>query len=470
MKKSQILKIILVLLILFFLIYLPHLKYRFPLHIDEWHHITEALKLKNGDYSLGASSYRVGFHIILAGLSFIVPIILSYQYLPAIWALISVITLFYVVYKKTKNFNIALFSMIFFASIKSNVNIMGLWFFTPLTFSIPFIFLYIYFFTEGLEKQNKRLIITSLLIMLFLIPIHSISVLFAIPFLILYSLFYLNYIKEEWRFFSIFILFPIFGFLFFIYINKTSVITTFTEIFNQLKFQKGWGVLELNNSPLELYSFIGYILAIIGTINILYQKNKKHIPYVLLPTTVVASIIIYKITGISYLSPYQRNLYYFIINIPILSSFGLNFLIEKTNNSIKKLNKKIIITIVITIILIFTFKSYLNTPKQIALYQLINENDYNALVFLSQYPRSNVLAKPEVSNTIYAISNHNPVTSIYFYNKEKREEIQNFFITDCKEKNKIITDNNIKYVLSKEKIDCGWDLIYDEKRYIYKIN
>ena len=306
--------------------------------------------------------------------------------------------------------------------------------------------------------------------MLFLIPIHSISVLFAIPFLILYSLFYLNYIKEEWRFFSIFILFPIFGFLFFIYINKTSVITTFTEIFNQLKFQKGWGVLELNNSPLELYSFIGYILAIIGTINILYQKNKKHIPYVLLPTTVVASIIIYKITGISYLSPYQRNLYYFIINIPILSSFGLNFLIEKTNNSIKKLNKKIIITIVITIILIFTFKSYLNTPKQIALYQLINENDYNALVFLSQYPRSNVLAKPEVSNTIYAISNHNPVTSIYFYNKEKREEIQNFFITDCKEKTKIITDNNIKYVLSKEKIDCGWDLIYDEKRYIYKIN
>ena len=36
---------------MFVLVYAPHATYRFPLHVDEWHHVTEWLRLGNyGEY------------------------------------------------------------------------------------------------------------------------------------------------------------------------------------------------------------------------------------------------------------------------------------------------------------------------------------------------------------------------------------------------------------------------------------
>jgi len=337
MTKGKILLIILVLIFTFLLVYIPHYSYSFPRHIDEWHHITEAIKLQKGEYSGGIIGYRIGFHILLLLLSKITNLVLVYQFLPAIWAAITAFVLFYVVYKKTdKQFYIALFSIIFFASIKSNVNITGLWFFTPLTFSLPFIFLYVYFFTKGIERQKKKFILTSLIIMTFLLFVHPISVLFAFPFLLIYSLVNLKYIKKEWKFFSIFLIIPIVGALFFKSLFKIPWKLVIKNLFEGLQFRHNWGVLEINNSFFELYSFIGYILAIIGLVLIFrYKKNlKKYLVYAIWPIIVFISILIYKITGVSYLSPYQRNLYYFVISLPILSAFGLDYLLKLTKKSV----------------------------------------------------------------------------------------------------------------------------------------
>ena len=221
MKKGRILLIVLVSIVTVLLVYSPHYRYPFPRHIDEWHHISETIKLQKGEYSGGLTGYRIGFHIILLLLSKITNLVLIYRFLPAIWVIFSGLVLFYVVYRKTdKQFSIALFAMIFFASIKSNVNITGLWFFTPLTFSIPFIFLYVYFFTEGIEKQNKKFILLSLAIMVMLLFVHSISVLFAIPFLLIYALFNFRYFKKEWKFFSIFLIIPLAGMVFYKFMTR----------------------------------------------------------------------------------------------------------------------------------------------------------------------------------------------------------------------------------------------------------
>ena len=183
MDKRRAVVVAVAAIAIFFLVYSPHLEYKFPYHVDEWHHITEALKLREGEYSGGMTGFRVGFHIILAGASYFTDLVRSYHVFPALWAVVSALVIFYVVKEKTKRFNIALFAMIFFASIKSNTNITGIWFFTPLSFSIPFIFLYIHLFTEWIQKQDKRSILASLAIMAFLIFVHPIAVLFAVPFL-----------------------------------------------------------------------------------------------------------------------------------------------------------------------------------------------------------------------------------------------------------------------------------------------
>ena len=476
MGQRKIALIVLALIATLLLAYYPHYRYPFPRHIDEWHHITEAIKLQEGGYAWGVSGYRIGFQIPLLALSKIGNLVLIYQFLPAAWAAFSALVLFYVVYKKTGGqFYPALFAMAFFASIKSNVNIAGLWFFTPLSFSIPFIFLYVHFFTEGLEKQNKRSILLSLAIMLILLFIHSISVLFAIPFLLIYSLCNFRYLIKERKFFSLFLAIPFIGALFYKFMTKVPFASLANHLINALQFKYGWGVLELENSFFELYSLMGYIFAIIGLVLILKNREglKKYLAYVLWPITVFLSIMIFRIRGISYLSPYQRNLYYFAISLPMLSAFGLDHLLKFISESIgpkREIVKKTAIGILLAAIMVFTFMFYLDIPRQIELYEIIDSDDYQALRFLAAFPeKSAVMAPPGISVAIYPISGHTPIATYFFYGN--RRDSEKFFRTDsCKIRQDVLERYNIKYVLSKSPINCGWKLIYDMGDFVYEID
>jgi hypothetical protein len=487
MKKSRIIKISLLILVListFLLVYSPHFNYPYPLHIDEWHAIQEAQKLNSGEYIFHGRTgditqgFELGFHFFLLILLKFVNLVSFYKFLPAIWAVITSLTLFYTLYKKTNNFTIGLLAMIFFASLKSNVNLAGLWFFTPLIFGLPFIFLYIYFFTEGIEKQNKKFILISLGIMTLLIFIHSISVLFAFPFLFIYLLFHLRYIKKEYKFFSVLLIIPVLGILFYSIMQQLSPISSIFSILHDLQFRYGWGVLELNNSFTELYSIAGFILAGIGIAGIfLYKQQKKYLIYLLWPSILLISIYFYKLFGFSFLSPYQRNMYYFAVAMPILSALGLFYIskgiksainktaiTEKTKNYIKI----IFLSILYIGLIFFTFQQYYSIPKQIDIYHLIEPQDYPSLLYLSTLPKGIVMADASISTTIYPISHQETVGTIWFYGN--RSEVNSFFnAKDCQTAQQILKRNNVSYILSKRLLACNWKLVYSNYNNIYKV-
>ncbi len=468
-KKSYLLFTILILI--FLLILSPRLDNPYPTHIDEWHHITESIKL-NYQTPTGVTAAKVGFHFILSIIDSFTNLILIYRFLPTIWAVITAIILFKITKDETKtlksNYLIALTTIIFFASLKSNTNILGLWYFIPLTFSIPFIYLYMHAFTKGIQEENKKLIIYSLLIMLFLIPIHSISVLFAIPILGIYLLTNKSFIKKEYKFFLAFFLIPILGIFFYSQIMNEPIIQSIPNIINSLQFKHGFGVLEANNSPFELYSPIGYLLAIIGSIAIISKKEtrKKYLIHIIWPIVMIISILIFKQTGISYLSPYQRNLYYFAISLPFLSAIGLYHLTQKIRN------KKILTLITITLIIVLTFYSYYDLPERTPFYNNIDEDNYEALQFLKQQPiepKSRVIAPALISTTIFPITNHQPLATTFFYGD--RNLLFQFFLSEgCETKNQIIQKYNVSYVLSEQQIDCNWEIVYNKNNnVIYKV-
>jgi hypothetical protein len=479
MKKNQIIILILVMFFTFFLVFTPHFTNPFPIHIDEWHHITESIKLKQGDIAPGLSGSEVGFHFILAVMSFFINLVTFYRFLPAFWAVISALVLFWVVWKTSKNFFIAVFSMIFFISLKSNVNILGLWFFVPLTFSIPFIFLYVYFFKVGVENESRKHLLLSLGIMVFLLFVHSISVLFAIPFLLIYSLFNFKSVKNQYKVFLWFLLIPFFGLLFFKFLTGVSFVGLFQEVFNALLFKRGWGVLEAKNSFFEFYSFAGFLLAFLGLIIILFykEKRKKYLLFVIWPLSVLASIFIFRVFGVSFLSPYQRNLYYFGIALPFLSAFGLFYVLRsakvlisglKINKGFKKNIYNISKIIIIVLVLFFAFKSYFFVPSNFLLYKALDNDGLETLKFLAEFPGSKVMAPISISPAVFPVSGHEPVGTIFFYGS--RADVEGFFISeDCILKNTIIVKHDVSYVLSDEQIDCDWNLIYYKNNYfIYK--
>jgi len=482
MTKFKILAIGALSIAIFLVVYSPHYDYPFPSHIDEWHHISEAGKLETGEFHRGVSAYRIGFQLLIYALSKISNVVLVYQFLPGIWAIVSGLTLFYITYKRQGNaFAPALFAMFFFASIKSNVNLTGLWFFTPLTFSIPFIFLYMHLFTEGIYRKRKSLIIASLLIMTLLIFVHAISVLFALPILILCGILNYRFVIKEWRLFLTFLLLPAVGLVFFKMMSCASWEVLFTTLFDSLKFKFGWGVLELKNSFYEIYSFMGYALAALGIAAIAMDRErlKKDSVFIVWPAWLLIMIFYYRKSGLSFLSPYQRNMYYFAVCMPYLSSAGLTWVFLKLKgygkilaDAAPRYGKRLeycIYGLIFSMVVFFTFKSYWYIPKNIDLYRGIDKNDYKAMLFLASLPeKTTVMAMPGVSIAIYPISGHRPVATFFFYGNRKDAEL--FFRSrNCSVKRTLAERYNARYVLSKYPIDCGWQLIYDQGNYIYEI-
>ncbi|MDD2807226.1 MAG: hypothetical protein PHW95_01745 [Patescibacteria group bacterium] len=478
------------LLAVFILVYVPHFTYHFPYHVDEWHHISQGLRLGNyGEYfevlrSEGFKRFNgmeMGFQAILFLLSFVVNLILVYQYLPALWAVLSAAALFYVVWERSKhNFFISWLAVVFLASIKSNVNLTGFWFFTPLTFSIPLVYLYLHFYAKGLEVKNIKYIFWSLGIMIFLVPTHSLSVLFSLPLLLIISLINFRFIFKEFKYFLSFLVIPIGGVLFYKYMLNVPWPQLVGHLANSLQFDHGWGVLEVKNSFVEVYSWLGYLLAVVGVVFIYLNKRSRELALFLVwPLTVLALILFYRAWGVSILSPYQRNMYYFVLALPYLSAIGLGYAIDFVTNEIKHYHRfnfsdQVIKTIVATVLVLFStliiFSNYYLLPTRLNLYQVMSEADYRALKFLAQQPPGKVLALPMVSTAIYAVARDNPVGDLVFYGD--RTIVERFFLNNtCQSKLDIIKTEQVKYILSPFNLNCGFNLIYQEDgNYIYRIN
>ncbi len=471
-KRDLIL--IAVISLIFILVYSPHFQNPYPYHIDEWHNIEQALRIRQGEITYGVSGLEIGFRIFLFILSCFTDLVLIYKYLPALWAVISSLVLYYIARKKTNNFNenesflIAIMAMIFFASLKSNVNLLGLWFFTPLTFSIPFIFLYIYFFTEGIENNDKKMMLYSFLLMLCVLFSHAPSLLFSIPLLLIFCVIKIKKIKKIYKSQLYFLLIPLIGILFYNAIMRHPLLSI-NYIPKELIFKFGWGVLEMDNSIFEIYSLVGWLMALLGIIFIICNKKiHDYTVFLLWFLLTLASVLVYKLSGLSPLAPYQRYFYYLGLSLPILSSFGLYFLTSLVKNYMKKISQNKILEQVITlmiifIVIIFLFYSYSSVPDNAELYQLIDNDAYSSVKFLTNFPKdSAVIAPAEISTAVFPISGHNAVATIFF--KGNSTVLREFFNkNNCSEKNEIIKKYNAGYVISKKPLECNWPIIYAEK-------
>lgn len=472
--------LLLSLVLTFFVVYSPHLSYPYPYHIDEWHHISQSKRLLAGDYmnSQEASGFGViemGFHVLLLGFSKVFDLIANYKYLPASWAVLTAWTFYFVVSRKTGNRLIGIFAIVFFASLKSNVNILGLWFFTPLIFSFPFLILYSYFFSEGVLRENKRYLVGSLALMFFLIPSYATSVLFLIPTALVFLYLNREYVKRESRLFLVFLIIPILGMAFY----KMAIGLSWGEVFDHLQkslqFKYGWGVLELKNSWTELYSVTGYLLAAVGALYILIQKKiREYSFYLIWAASLLFSIEIYREFGVSFLAPYQRNLYYFGLIMPLFSALGLHYLISqiKSWHLPKVLTRPVkiglpVLLLAVTLGLIFI--NYYKIPWQLDLYKVINKGDYDTLLFMKTLAPARVMTTTYLGTALYPIAGHRPYATIYFLGNP--EVVDQFYNSgNCGFREEIIKNRRLDYVISPFPLDCDWPIVYDQQDQVYRVS
>lgn len=476
LNKFQIILVILGLAAIFLLIYSPSFTTRFPKHFDEWYHINQALNLERGEYQWQISStFSLGFHFFLYGISQVADLVQIYKFLAPIWAVLTALILFFVAYSLSgQNFLIAFSAMLFFGSIKSNINLLGLYFFTPLTFAIPFIFLFIFFFVRGLKKENKKYLLLSLLLMLLLIPTHATSVTFAFLILLVSCALYYKYIKKRFCFFLIFLLIPLAGLIFYSFVANLTIIDSLGILIKELQFRGELSRAEpFNDSLTVTYSIAGGILAGIGLLAVLWSRKKELYPYIVWPPSLLLMILIFRMTDVSYLSPYHRNFYYFTISLPLLSAFGLSWVINSLASRFKRVNFKLIAVPILAIAIFFSFISYWEkAPRRPPYYEVITADDYQDLLFLAELPRAKVLVHPlhSLAMAVAPITEHK-VIGDFFDDEFSREHAQEFFNSDdCHFKDALIRVYNIDYVISGHELFCGYKLLANTHNYIYEVN
>ena len=500
------------------LVYSPHFSYPYPLHVDEWHHIEGALRLFTDNYFKGVNKAEVGFHFILYLVSLLFDLVLVYKFLPAIWFSVTIFTLFLVVHRQSKgNYFISILSCIFFISLKSNVNLMGPWFFTPLTFATPFVYLYVYLFMRGMVEGGEGsttpayghpsssvrrgsrphlheggaetksggggvygdstwlYLLGSLLVMLFLIPIHAISVFFAIPILALYLLLNFGLLKKHWMKLLIFLVVPIVGALvYFLFFNGS-----WGNLEAVFLFRKGWGILELNNSLTEVYSLAGLLLSALGFCCIIFNRKKfRHFEvYAIWGVVSLLMILIFKIWDVSFFAPYQRYMYYLALSLPVLSALGVEFVLKTLLLVIAgagvKEKSKLILNYSVTmgslaLIAFFVFQMYFVLPPQSRTYNAIDELDYQTMLYLRDLPPGKVISPGLTTMAVYPIARKMVVSSLVYVPNLGQ---QNFYLADsCEKKEKVLSNNKAKYVISRSIIGCGWEIVYNKGQVIYRID
>ncbi len=445
-KKYEYVFLILFLLFLGFIIYSPHIEYPLPLHMDEWHHLSQAKSLIQGDYEFNQSSYKILFHILL--IPFVLLPFYTWQFIPAIIAILIGITGYSICKKKWGILEGLLFILIL-SSIKSNVHVLGLWFTTPLTLGIVLYLLLFYFYTTAITTDSVKHFYIALSITILTTLTYVLAFFALIPYifaLVILKRKSISHLKKHLLAFSL----PALAGILIYSITNPSIQTLFTR----LLFDETFAVIPYTNSLFSVFSVIGFIFALIGMIVI----KEKHL--LLLPILQAIHLLVFVFLKVSPLIPYQRLLYFFAITLCLFAAIGVGYIIKKYRFGF-----------IILLLFPLLFIGYADPDPRFSLYQAVDLNILPVFSVLSTQEQGVVILNHFPANGLYLLANQKPFATTYFDNRQKLPLIQEFLQGSCETQKNILAKYSIQYAILEKPSECEhFTLIYEKNYYyLYKI-
>jgi hypothetical protein len=477
--------------VLFLAVYSPHFSNPYPIHIDEWQHIAQIISASEGKANwnpyFGQKHFDIEFffHAFWAPFALILGrqgFIMLYSFLPAVFSVLSGIALFFLVKNATGRFTDALFSVLIFASLKSNLNIMGLSYFTPLTMAIPLIFLFLLFFMRGVSENSRKNLLFAGLSISATFLIHPPSATILIPVIIIYPLisreFFLKNKKQIFMFLGLIAL--IIGASFFVKIWGKTAASLLSE---NLVFRLGWTGYEIKYFLPFLFSIPATLLAVFGIYRCFEKQKGKIFVVFALVTTGIS--MLFNLVEVSVLAPYQRVIYYALISLVPLSAIALSEIYEMFRAFLEKTGDKkssaaiaCSCAFIVLALIFFAEYSYSGQGKDYAT-PVISENSKNALIWISKnYPKNEIMMAPIfTTSAVYPISG-NRVQSLLpaqlgtFDRQEERisDALLFYSSTNCSGQASILGKWNATIVLSESPLDCFGSPEYSSGYFVYSTN
>ncbi|MFH2020503.1 MAG: hypothetical protein ABIJ34_03760 [archaeon] len=488
-KKLSLAEYVLLMIILifgFYKAYSLHADNPYPVHHDEWQHLGIVMQTMEFGYISEKNPNLVkaepfhdlerGFHIFLADFFLLTNLepVHGYQYLAALFVIISGLAIFICIYELTKNYYMSIISLLMFVLLKSNVNILGIDYFIPLTMAIPFMFFFILQYINSIETQNQANLATSVILLLFLFFMHPPSmVILLIPSLIQFlnckSVFKKKLISSK-----LFIIIGIIAVLAILSLFWTESFQVTREvILDMIVFEQGWGKLEVTYFLPLLYGILPTLLAVYGFLNLSSSASSLKLGFFSsFAVLAVALTGFFNVFGFSILVPYSRLVYYSMLAMIPLTAIGLQHVTDRVEFVKNRSHQKIILTIILIIsISLSTYELDMRYKKYSQ--TILTDADYDALIwFSSNIGKDKIVLTPFfTTSAVYPVS-HNFVISLVAAVLEGGHAQENleFFQYDCEQMKNVTDSSGAEFIISRSKLECSYfSEIYSNADFIYKV-
>lgn len=478
-------------------IFSPHSDYSWPIHADEWWVIGVIQNTIHGQgmnvnpYTLEpVLNHKPGFSSYFSSIfSFLnIDPIRAWPYLPAINIFLLSFVASLLFFYKTKIPWLSLLVIIFLVALKSNLYMLGWWFFVPSIFAFLFILPLFFLTSDWLGNLSGRL--WALLVFLALSLVYLPYA--ALVFLALLPLIFGSLGKYKFWISSIFL------------VLTTLLIKVGLSL---SPYKEYWNFSGAPKLPPIISEFISsFFVPVVATF---YEKNFINILDVVSVLTllfVIFSFWLWKNNtwlngfkwaflfsslnllliwsgGFSFGVFHQRAFYFFGVVISVLAPMGILVLYRwlSSFDIFQKLGiwKNIFSGILFIQMMAILFLGYFNSPSGLKPYHLVNDEGLTAMQWLASKPelRGNSVVSPVEIGTILTpltglISKTNLLSTQSVSATINGEEFKISEIKDCDRKKELILEMQADLLYSKIPQFCPFleEIYSSSKVFIYKFN
>lgn len=321
---------------------IPHRGYPWPIHADEWwtagtvQNLIEGQSLNAHPYlPIDFPNYKPGFSSYLAAIFDVSGYdpVHSWAYLPAINVFLISFTVSLLIFGQTGNFFAGLLLPIFLVALRSDINILGWWFFVPSMFAFLLLLPIVLSVNDWLRFSSGLgwgVLMFGALFLVYL-PFGVLTLLALAP--LAFSIF--NKHRRVLLSASL-------------ALGAAAIMAA--VVFSPYKIY--WQVADINfSSPLvekivsasfvpagatiphynyNFFNFVKWPLLVLALLGVWYLRRKRWAWGILLAGAIAGlNLILFLLTGVSFLLFYQRNFYFLGVIAAVLAVFGLFYLLDK---------------------------------------------------------------------------------------------------------------------------------------------
>lgn len=476
-----------------------HQNYFLPFHSEEWDHLLLAKELPNSRIQIGVN-WEIGFQILIRELKEFTG--LNYEsialFMPIFVMLLASLGAFVLVRLLTKKILPSLFSALLILGLKSNITLLGFWFFVPMALAIAIMPLMIYFLIKAFNSLKHAVIFALLFLQATIF--HPAFTIILIPSLVIYSIlnpnvFLKNQVKVAVGIILMIILLPFFAFqLGFVSGNLdlsfNGIKTISSGIINRLTWEKIFE-FEAKFSFAQFLGIIPFILGMLGFASIIVLKifsiikpqNKlvqeffknKHLFFIPAMLAVLLALFAqFQLTNKIFFAPYERQFMAASFLMLLLAGIALYYAIELVKNVLSSsvfFSANFFKITILGIIAVFflSLLSISSLESKDSLYKNVSQTDIAGIQWIKEFnsEKNFVLALPWQSRIIkfisgkkiYATSNARAAEGV-------KENSLDFFIQSCEEKQSFIEQQKFDLLVSSIEQTCdNWNKIYDKKNF-----